>query len=424
MPAHVVVGTQWGDEAKAKVVDYLAENIDAVARYNGGANAGHTVAVGDETFIFHLIPSGILRSRTKCILASGVAVDLEQLFIESNELVERGIVVEGNLLISEDAHVVMPYHKALDIARNKRAGGIGTTARGIGPVYADKHAYCGIRAGDLFDRKRLIEKLEIALVEKNVVFEQLYKMPTFDPERIAAELEPYIRKIEPFVANTSLIINEMLDEGKTVLFEGAQGTMLDIDHGTYPFVSSSNPIVGGVCVGAGIGPQHIDRIIGVVKAYITRVGSGPMVSELTNDDGEYLREKGGEYGATTGRPRRCGWFDCLVLKHAKRVNGLTEVALTKLDVLDGLETIKICEAYSYKGERITELPKNAAALNECEPILTEIPGWQEDTSQITQYEDLPENARNYVSSLEEIIGCPVTFIGVGPKRSQTIKVPR
>lgn len=424
MPAHVVVGTQWGDEAKAKVVDYLAENVDAVARYNGGANAGHTVAIGDETFIFHLIPSGILRARTKCILASGVAIDLEQLFVESDELVERGVVVEGNLLISEDAHVVMPYHKALDVGRNNRAGGIGTTARGIGPVYADKHAYCGIRVGDLFDKKKLIEKLEIALVEKNVVFEQVYKTPVFDPERIAAELEPYIKKIEPFVANTSLLINEMLDDEKTVLFEGAQGTMLDIDHGTYPYVSSSNPIGGGVCVGAGIGPQRLDRIIGVVKAYITRVGNGPMVSELTNDDGEYLREKGGEYGATTGRPRRCGWFDCLVLKHAKRVNGLTEIAITKLDVLDDLETIRICEAYSYKGERITEFPKSAAALNACEPILTEIPGWQEDITKITSYEDLPENARNYVSSLEEIIGCPVTLIGVGPKRSQTIKVPR
>ena len=423
MPAHVVVGTQWGDEAKAKVVDYLAENIDAVIRYNGGANAGHTVAVGDKTFIFHLIPSGILRARTKCILASGVAIDMEQLCIESDELLERGVVVDGSLLISEDAHVVMPYHKALDVARNKRAGSIGTTARGIGPVYADKHAYCGIRVGDLFDKKRLAEKLSIALSEKNVVFEKLYDLPPYDPEQIIAELEPYIEKIRPFVANTSLLINQMLDEGKTLLFEGAQGTMLDIDHGTYPYVSSSNPIGGGVCIGAGIGPQHIERIIGVVKAYITRVGAGPMVSELVNDEGEYLRAKGAEFGATTGRPRRCGWFDCLVAKHASRVNGLTEIAITKLDVLDELETINLCEAYSYKGERLTDFPKSVAVLNECEPILAAIPGWQKDTSNITSYEDLPENARNYVSSLGEIVGCPVTFIGVGPRRSQTIRVP-
>ncbi len=422
MPAHVVVGTQWGDEAKAKVVDYLAENVDAVVRYNGGANAGHTVAVGDETFIFHLIPSGVLRARTKCILASGVAVDLQQLCKESDELLERGIVVDGNLLISRAAHVVMPYHIALDVARNKSAGGTGTTARGIGPVYADKHAYRGIRVDDLFDKKRLIEKIRIALSEKNIVFEKVYDIPAFDPEQIVAELEPYIEKIEPFVADTTLLINELLDDGKTLLFEGAQGTMLDIDHGTYPYVSSSHPIGGGVCVGAGIGPQHIDRIIGVVKAYITRVGNGPMVTELVDETGEYLRAKGSEYGATTGRPRRCGWFDCLVAKHAKRVNGLTEIALTKIDVLDELETIKICEAYSFRGEKITELPAGAE-MSECEPIFTELPGWQEDISQITSYSDLPENAKNYVQSLAEIIDCPVTYLGVGPKRCQTIQTP-
>jgi len=237
-------------------------------------------------------------------------------------------------------------------------------------------------------------------------------------------MEPYFEKVRACVANTSLLINEMLDEGKTILFEGAQGTMLDIDHGTYPFVSSSNPIGGGVCTGAGIGPQRIDRIIGVVKAYITRVGEGPMVTELMDDSGEYLRTKGNEYGATTGRPRRCGWFDCLVAKHAKRVNGLTEVAITKLDVLDELETVKICEGYSYKGEHLTEMPKGASVLNDCKPVLTEIPGWQTDTSEITSYEDMPENAKNYISSLEEIIDCPVTFVGVGPKRSQTIRVPK
>lgn len=422
MPAVVVVGTQWGDEAKAKVVDFLADTADAVVRYNGGANAGHTVAVDDETFIFHLLPSGILHPSTKCVVSSGVALDLQQLFVELDEIFERRGVKGENLLISVNAHVVMPYHKALDVARNKGAGSIGTTARGIGPVYSDKHAYMGIRVGDLFDRPRLVEKIGIALSEKNTVFQQIYNLPAFEPEEVLAELEPYIERIEPFVTNTSLLLNKMLDEGKTLVFEGAQGTMLDINHGTYPFVSSSHPISGGVCVGAGIGPRRIDRIIGIVKAYITRVGNGPMPTELTGEQGEYLRTKGGEYGATTGRPRRCGWFDCLVAKHANRVNGLTEIAITKLDVLDELKTIKICEAYSYRGERLTEFPVRTDMLFECEPILTELPGWQEDTSGITAYSDLPEKAKNYVASLEEIVGCPVTFIGVGPKRSQTIRV--
>ncbi|GAB4336365.1 MAG: adenylosuccinate synthase [Candidatus Abyssubacteria bacterium] len=423
MPAHVVVGTQWGDEAKAKVVDFLAENADAVVRFNGGANAGHTVAVDDLTFIFHLVPSGILRSRTKCIIASGVALDLEQLCKEIDELLERNFVVSENLLISENAHVVMPYHKALDIARNKASHSIGTTARGIGPAYADKHAYMGIRVNDLFDKKRLIEKLEIALTEKNPVFEQLYEMPPFQPDRIADQLEPCIEKIRPFVTNTSLLINQLLDEGKTVLFEGAQGTMLDIDHGTYPYVTSSHPIGGGVCVGAGVGPHRIDRVIGVVKAYITRVGNGPMPTELKDQTGEHLRAKGGEYGATTGRPRRCGWFDCLVARHAKRVNGLTEIAITKLDVLDELETIKICRAYSCRGSTLVEMPQQADILQECEPVLHDVPGWQTDISKVTSYNDLPPQAKNYVSLLEEAVGCPVTFIGVGPKRMQTITMP-
>jgi len=423
MPAYAVVGTQWGDEAKAKVVDFLAESVDAVVRYNGGANAGHTVAIGDEQFIFHLVPSGMLREGTKCIITSGVAVDLEQLCTEIDELASRNVMIGENLLISENAHVVMPYHKALDVARNMGSSSIGTTARGIGPVYSDKHAYMGIRVGDLFETKRLHDKLEIALREKNVVFQRVYDVPPFDPKQIISELEPFIERIKPFVTNTSLLINTLLDNGKTVLFEGAQGTMLDIDHGTYPYVSSSHPIGGGVCIGAGIGPQRLGRIIGVVKAYITRVGNGPMPTELKNETGEHLRTKGAEFGATTGRPRRCGWFDCLVAKHAKRVNGLTEIAITKLDVLDELKTIKICEAYSYRGEKITELPGRGVVMEGCEPILTELPGWQEDTSQVTSYSDLPEKAKNYVTSLAEIIGCPVTLIGVGPRRTQTLSVP-
>jgi adenylosuccinate synthase len=424
MPAHVVVGTQWGDEAKARVVDCLAEHADAVIRFNGGANAGHTVTVGDEKFIFHLIPSGILRPKTKCIVASGVVIELQQLCKEIDELAARNRSIGDNLLISEGAHVVMPYHKALDVARNKQAGGIGTTARGIGPVYADKHAYLGIRVSDLFDRKRLVEKLRAALHEKNIIFEKLYNLPAFDPEQIAEELKPYIRKIKPYAANASLFINKLLDEGGTALFEGAQGTMLDVNYGTYPFVTSSHPISGGVCVGAGIGPHQVDRIIGVVKAYITRVGNGPMPTELKDDVGEYLRKRGDEYGATTGRPRRCGWFDCLVARHAKRINGLTELAITKLDVLDELKTIKICEAYSYRGRRITEFPEQADMLYDCEPILTEVPGWQTDTSDITSFADLPDEAKRYVSNLERVMECPATLIGVGPKRSQTILAPQ
>ena len=278
----------------------------------------------------------------------------------------------------------------------------------------------GIRVGDLFDRRILVEKLWAALSEKNIVLEQIYKLPPFDPEQIATELEPYIEKIKPFAANTSLLINKMLDEGKTVLFEGAQGAMLDINHGTYPYVTSSHPTGGGVCVGAGIGPQRLDRIIGVVKAYTTRVGEGPLPTELENESGEYLRARGAEYGATTGRPRRCGWFDCLVARHAKRINGLTEVALTKLDVLDELKTIKICEAYSHHGKKITEFPEQMSVLQECEPIFTEVPGWQQDISGITSYADLPERTKEYVSLIERVVGCPVTIIGVGPKRSQTI----
>ncbi len=420
MPAHVVVGTQWGDEAKARVVDVLAEEADAVVRFNGGANAGHTVAVDNEKYVFHLVPSGILRPRTKCIITGGVVIELEQLCKEIDEIASRNRFVKENLLISESAHVVMPYHKALDIARNKLSSSIGTTARGIGPVYSDKHAYMGIRVTDLFNRERLIEKLGASLKEKNVVFEKVYDIPAFDPRQIASELEPFIEKIRPFAANTSLIINEMLNEGRTVLFEGAQGTMLDVSHGTYPYVTSSHPISGGVCVGAGIGPKWLDRIIGVVKAYITRVGNGPMPTELKDELGERLRKRGDEYGATTGRPRRCGWFDSLVARHAKRVNGLTEVAITKLDVLDELETIKVCEAYSYRGQRITEFPEQVEILDECEPIFAEFPGWQTDTSDITSFSDLPEAARRYISKLEEIIDCPATLIGVGPKRSQTI----
>ena len=423
MPAYAVVGTQWGDEAKAKVVDFLAGNVGAVARYNGGANAGHTVAIGDEQFIFHLIPSGMLREGTKCIITSGVVVDLEQLCKEIDELASRNVIIGENLLISENAHVVMPYHKALDVARNTGSSSIGTTARGIGPVYSDKHAYMGIRVGDLFETKRLHDKLQIALKEKNVVFQQVYDVSPFEPQQIIAELEPLIERIKPFVTNTSLLINTLLDNGQTVLFEGAQGTMLDIDHGTYPYVSSSHPIGGGVCIGAGIGPQRLERIIGVVKAYITRVGNGPMPTELKDETGEHLRTKGAEYGATTGRPRRCGWFDCLIAKHAKRVNGLTEIAITKLDVLDELKNIKICEAYSYRGERITELPGRGMVLEECEPIFTELPGWEEDISQVTSYSELPEKAKNYVTSLAEIVGCPVTLVGVGPRRTQTLAVP-
>jgi adenylosuccinate synthase len=420
MPANVVVGTQWGDEAKARVVDYLADSADAVVRFNGGANAGHTVAVDDIKFIFHLVPSGILHSRAKCIISSGVVIELQQLCEEIDELIERNMLVSENLLVSENAHGVMPYHKALDVARNKNAKSIGTTARGIGPVYSDKHAYMGIRVNDLFDRKGLLEKLKASLKEKNVVFEKVYGIRAFDPREIVADLEPYIEKIRPFVANTSLLINQLLDEGKTVLFEGAQGTMLDVNHGTYPYVTSSHPISGGVCVGAGIGPRRLDRIIGVMKAYITRVGNGPMPTELKDETGEYLQRKGAEFGATTGRPRRCGWFDCLVARHAKRVNGLTEVAVTKLDVLDDLETIKICEAYSYRGQRLTEFPEQADVLYECQPVLTEFPGWQTDTSEVTSYSELPDEAKRYVSTLVEAIGCPATLIGVGPKRSQTI----
>ncbi len=424
MPGTVVLGAQWGDEAKAKVVDYLADDAAAVVRYQGGANAGHTVVIDDEKFVFHLLPSGVLRSHSLAIIANGVMVDLVTLCTELDELLARGAIQEENLLLSENAHVVMPYHKVLDEARERAKGrdAVGTTKRGIGPVHADKYGRIGIRVIDLLNPAVLRRKIERALQEKNVLFRNLYRLPPMEPDAIIADLQPAIERVRPFITNTSLRIQQLLDADEHVLFEGAQGTMLDVEHGTYPYCTSSHTVAGAASVGAGIGPQYLTRRIGVVKAYVTRVGNGPMPTELDDRTGAYLAEVGQEIGSTTGRQRRCGWFDGLVAKHVSRVNGLTEAIVTKLDVLDDLDQIKICVAYEYRGERLEHLPTQSEILAECTPMYETFPGWKQPTVNIRAAEDLPPNAWRFLEALQGFLGCPISHVGVGPERTQIIPV--
>lgn len=422
MPGTVVVGAQWGDEAKAKVVDYLAADAAAVVRYQGGANAGHTVVIGDEKFVFHVLPSGFLRANALAIVGNGVLVDPEALTAELDGLAERGIPVEGKLLVSENAHVVFPYHKQLDEAREEARGrfAVGTTKRGIGPAYQDKYARQGIRVIDLFDPEVLRRKLELTLPEKNALFEHLFNLPRVEPDAMIEWVAPYLERVERFVANTSVRVSELLAAGKHVLFEGAQGTMLDVEHGTYPYCTSSHTVAGAASAGSGVGPQALNRIVGVMKAYITRVGEGPLPTEQDNAAGEYLQTVGKEFGATTGRPRRCGWFDGLVARHACRVNGLTEVVVTKLDVLDDLDEIQVCEAYEYRGQRLTELPEQAEMLAECAPVYRTYPGWKSPTSHIRGAAELPANARRFLDGIQGFLDCPISHIGVGPARAQII----
>ena len=424
MPGTVVLGAQWGDEAKAKVVDYLAGDAAAVVRYQGGANAGHTVVIDGEKFVFHLLPSGVLRSHSLAVIGNGVMVDLGALCGEMDNLLARGMLEEENLLLSENAHVVMPYHKALDEARELAKGrdAVGTTKRGIGPVHADKYGRIGIRVIDLTRPDVLRKKIAQALEEKNVLFKYLYDLPPMDPEAVFNEVQPYLERIQPFITNTSLRVMELLKAGKHVLFEGAQGTMLDVEHGTYPFCTSSHTVAGAASAGAGIGPQHLTRIIGVMKAYVTRVGNGPMPTELDDATGVYLSEKGQEVGATTGRQRRCGWFDGLVAKHVARVNGLTEVVVTKLDVLDDLDEVQLCVAYDYHGTRLEELPEQCEILAECVPIYKSYPGWNTSTTAIRAAEDLPENAQRFLEAIQSFVSCPISHVGVGPDRTQIIPV--
>lgn len=417
MSNKIVVGAQWGDEGKGKITDMLARTADVIVRYGGGNNAGHTVIVEDEKYELHLIPSGILYSEKKCVIGNGVVIDPEAFYEEMKGLKDRGVSFD-NLYISETAHVVMPYHRMVDGLEEERKGDgkIGTTGKGIGPVYTDKVARRGIRVIDILDQDRFYHKLKKALSYQNLILTNVYKSDSLDAKEIIKDYQPFIEEMRSHVANTSILLDNAQKDGENIFFEGAQGTLLDIDYGSYPYVTSSNPTAGGVCTGAGIGPTNIDDVVGVVKAYLTRVGEGPFPTELNNEKGEFLREKGHEYGVTTGRPRRCGWLDIPILKHAVRVNGLTELALTKLDVLSGLEELKVCTAYR-DGD---SLLKDISMDTDFEPVFETFEGWEEDISGIRKYQNLPDNAKKYVENIEDLVRTPITIIGIGPEREEVI----
>jgi len=419
----IVIGMQWGDEGKGKIVDLLTEFADVVVRFQGGNNAGHTVVVGQETFILHLIPSGALHPDKKCVIGNGVVVDPRVLLEEIDELQKRGYFKnENQLLISEDAHLIMPYHRRIDVAREqmKGEGKIGTTGRGIGPAYEDKVAREGIRVGDLLEETIFREKLKTNLSVKNPFLEACLHENGFDLEEIFREYLGYAHQLKKYVGQTSAFLERQMKQGRHILFEGAQGTQLDVDHGTYPFVTSSNTVAGGACTGAGIGPTKITEVIGVSKAYTTRVGGGPFPTELKDEIGQKIRERGREFGATTGRPRRCGWLDIPLLRDALRLNGLTGIALTKMDVLSEFEIIKICTSYKYQGQRIEEVPSSVKAMQECEPLYEEFPGWKTELKDIRNFEDLPPRAKDYVRHVEELTDAEVILVSVGERREETI----
>ncbi|HAJ33811.1 MAG TPA: adenylosuccinate synthase [Candidatus Atribacteria bacterium] len=424
MSTLVVVGSQWGDEGKGKITDLLSEEADIIARYQGGCNAGHTVVKGDEQYIFHLIPSGILHQGVKCLIGNGVVIDPESLLQEIESLKKKNIEIDGNLLIDFKAHIVLPYHKSLDEIKEAKRGKdkIGTTKRGIGPAYVDKIARTGIRMIDMIDGKSLSKKIEINLNEKNDIFEKLYGLKISNQEKkdILKKYIEYGQLLKKYVIDVSLYLNQAINEDKKILFEGAQGTLLDIDHGTFPYVTSSNPIAGGACVGTGVGPTKIDRVMGITKAYTTRVGRGPFPTELEGELEECIRQKGGEFGATTGRPRRCGWFDAVLVNYAVRINGMDSMVLTKIDVLSDFDKIKICTSYKYNGETIKEFPVNLEILENCIPVYEEMEGWKGDISQITKYEDFPRQLKAYINRIEELVKTKVVIVSIGPKRSQTI----
>lgn len=421
MPSVVLVGSQWGDEGKGKMTDFLAEAADVVVRYQGGNNAGHTVVVGDEVFKLHLIPSGAIHPHTVCILGNGVVIDPLVLLQEIDHLRERGID-NLPLFVSDRAHVIMSYHKLQDELEEAARGAekIGTTGRGIGPAYADKVARCGIRMIDLVEEKRFRARLRSVLPAKNRLLQRLYDHPGVREEELLEVYLPLIDRLRPLVTDTSVRVSRALEEGKRVLFEGAQGTLLDIDHGTYPFVTSSSPSAGGVVSGVGVSPRAIDRILGIAKAYTTRVGTGPFPSELHDEIGERIRQKGKEYGTTTGRPRRCGWFDAVVVRYAARVNGMTDLGLTSLDTLSGFDEVKVCVAYRRKGELLTELPASLDVWDECEPVYESFKGWNADFSSITSWDELPSEAKAYVAGIEKLVGVPVSIVSVGRARSATL----
>jgi adenylosuccinate synthase len=423
MPAIVLVGAQWGDEGKGKATDLLGDRVDYVVRYQGGNNAGHTVVIGDESYALHMLPSGVLSPDVVPVIGNGVVIDPQVLLDEIDGLQARDVDC-GKLLVSANAHLIMPYHRALDKVTERYLGSsrIGTTGRGIGPAYGDKIARVGIRVQDLFDPGILRKKLELVLREKNQILGKVYNRRGIDPQAIADDYERYAERLRPYVTDTGLVLNQALERGQVVLLEGAQATMLDVDHGTYPFVTSSSPTAGGACVGSGIGPTRISEVIGIVKAYTTRVGEGPFPTELRDKQGEWLRKTGGEYGVTTGRARRTGWFDAVIARYSTRVNGITGYFLTKLDVLSGLEKVPVCVAYEVDGQRQDEIPLTQTEFHHAVPVYEYFDGWVEDISKARAFADLPLNARNYITAVQEMIGAPVSAVGVGPRRDQTIQL--
>ncbi|MGG0178217.1 adenylosuccinate synthase [Gottfriedia acidiceleris] len=420
MSSVVVVGSQWGDEGKGKITDFLSQQAEVVARYQGGNNAGHTIVFNGEKYKLHLIPSGIFFSDKICVIGNGMVVDPKALVQELAYLHDKGVTTD-NLRISNRAHVILPYHLKQDELEEERKGDnkIGTTKKGIGPAYMDKAARVGIRMADLLDKEEFYEKLKRNLEEKNNLFEKMYDSNALNIDEIFEEYYEFGQQIKKYVCDTSVVLNDAIDGGKRVLFEGAQGVMLDIDQGTYPFVTSSNPVAGGVTIGSGVGPTKINHVVGVCKAYTTRVGEGAFPTELFDEIGNTIREVGREYGTTTGRPRRVGWFDSVVVRHARRVSGITDLSLNSIDVLTGLETVKICVAYKFRGETISEFPASLKQLAECEPVYEELPGWTEDITGVKTLNELPVNARHYVERVSQLVGIPLSVFSVGPDRNQT-----
>jgi adenylosuccinate synthase len=422
VPATIIVGAQWGDEGKGKATDLLADATDLVVRYQGGNNAGHTVIVGDEVFKLHLIPSGILYPHVTPVIGDGVVIDPEVVLEELDGLDERGLKPFERIRISGNAHLIMPYHRELDLLIERRLGKaqLGTTKRGIGPAYADKASRVGLRFQDLFDEKIFRQKLEAALVHKNEQLAKIYNRLPMSADEIAEEYLGYAQRLRPLLCDTTDLIHSSLEAGRHIILEGAQGTLLDLDHGTYPFVTSSNPVAGGALTGAGLGPRHVDRVIGITKAYVTRVGAGPFPTELQGDIAERMTKFGGEYGTTTGRRRRVGWFDAVLARYANRVNGFTDLFLTKLDVLSEFDELRLCVGYRHEGETYHHFPPHQSILHHAEPVYESMPGWKVDISDVTAFDDLPAEARAYVERIEELADAPVTWVSVGPKRSQTL----
>ncbi|HTY01294.1 MAG TPA: adenylosuccinate synthase [Bacteroidota bacterium] len=422
MPVQIILGAQWGDEGKGKIVDLLSEHAHIVARYQGGANAGHTVVIGEKQYVLHLIPSGMFHPHITCVIGNGAVIDPVALMSEIGQLEAAGVSVKGRLLISHNAHLIMPYHKLLDTIREQTSTKIGTTGRGIGPAYIDKFLRTGIRIVDLLDRSVLAAKLKANIDEKNQILTKVYGETRLDVDAIIAEYEKFDEDIDEYITNTSLYLHQALSERKVVIAEGAQGALLDIDHGTYPYVTSSNPTAGGACTGLGIPPTSVSSIVGVVKAYTTRVGNGPFPTELHDETGESLRRLGHEFGATTGRPRRCGWFDAVAMRYSSIINGIEQIAVTKLDVLDQSDEIRICVGYEVGGKRLKHFPTDLATLEHVTPVYESFPGWKTPLAGITSFDDLPSSAKSYLRELARLIGARLWLVSVGPRRDQTIVI--